>query len=206
MIEQQEASETLRPFLEQLREALTAVANGDPEPMKALCSHTDAVSQCGFWGGVESGWAEVGERWEWVAAQFVPGQGEVTSETAFLSVSGDMAYGVFIERWWGQLRSRSEPAELMMRATLIFRREGGDVEGRPPARGLRRGEGPAKLTPSRLYSPDLVERVWKRERAGSMTHAPEHGKVPFDRSMRRLVGCLGRHLPPPIRRGSDNRP
>jgi ketosteroid isomerase-like protein len=126
MIEQQEASETLRPFLEELREALTAVANGNPEPMKALCSHTDSVSQCGLWGGVESGWAEVGERWEWVASQFVPGPGEVTSETALLTVSGDMAYGVFIERWWVQLRSRSEPAELMLRTTLIFRREGGE--------------------------------------------------------------------------------
>ena len=124
MVEQQ-ATETLRPFLEELREALTAVANGDPEPMKALCSYTDAVSQCGLWGGVESGWAEVGERWEWVASQFVAGPGDVTSDTAFLTVSGDMAYGVFIERWWGQLKSRSEPAELVLRATLIFRREDG---------------------------------------------------------------------------------
>ncbi len=44
----QHAADALQPFLDQLREALTAVANGDPEPMKALCSHTDAVSQCGF--------------------------------------------------------------------------------------------------------------------------------------------------------------
>jgi ketosteroid isomerase-like protein len=125
MIEQR-ATETLEPFLDELREALTAVANGDPEPMKALCSHTDSVSQCGLWGGVESGWDEVGERWEWVASQFVPGPGEVTSETAFLTVSGDMAYGVFIERWWVQLKSHSEPAELMIRATLILRREDGE--------------------------------------------------------------------------------
>jgi hypothetical protein len=34
----QHAADALRPFLDQLREALTAVANGDPEPMKALCS------------------------------------------------------------------------------------------------------------------------------------------------------------------------
>jgi hypothetical protein len=61
---EQHAADTLQPFLDQLREALTAVANGDPEPMKALCSHTDAISQCGFWGGVESGWAEVSERWD----------------------------------------------------------------------------------------------------------------------------------------------
>jgi ketosteroid isomerase-like protein len=124
MVEQQ-AVGTLQPFLDELRGALTAVANGDPEPMKALCSHTDAVSQCGLWGGVESGWAEVGERWEWVASQFVPGPGEVRSDTAFLTVNGDMAYGVFIERWWVQLKSRPEPAELMLRATLIFRREDG---------------------------------------------------------------------------------
>jgi len=47
------AAYALRPYLDDLREALTAVANGDSEPMKALCSHVDAVSQCGFWGGVE---------------------------------------------------------------------------------------------------------------------------------------------------------
>jgi ketosteroid isomerase-like protein len=111
MVEQQ-ATDTLRPFLDQLSEALSAVANGDPEPMKAMCSHTDAVSQCGFW--------------EWVASQFVPGQGEVTSETAFLTVSGDMAYGVFIERWRGRLKGSPEPTELMIRATLIFRREDGE--------------------------------------------------------------------------------
>ena len=123
---EQHAADTLQPFLDQLRQALTAVANGDPEPMKALCSHSDDISQCGFWGGVESGWAEVSERWDWVAAQFVPGKGAVTSENAFLTMSSDMAYGVFIERWWGQFTSRpEEPTELMIRATLIFRREDG---------------------------------------------------------------------------------
>jgi len=115
---EQHAADTLQPFLDELRGALTAVANGDPEPMKALCSHTDEVSQCGFWGGVESGWAEVGQRWDWVAAQFVPGWGEVRSETAFLTASAEMAYGVFMERWQGQFEGRSEPTELMIRATL----------------------------------------------------------------------------------------
>lgn len=122
---EQHAVDTLQPFLRQLEEARTAVANGDPEPMKALCSHSDAISQCGIWGGVERGWAEVSERWDWVAAQFVPGPGVVTADTIFLTVTGDMAYGVFIERWWVQITSRSEPGELMVRATLIFRRENG---------------------------------------------------------------------------------
>jgi hypothetical protein len=75
---------------------------------RSSLSHTDEVSQCGFWGGVESGWAEVSERWDWVASQFVPGRAEVTSETAFLTASGEMAYGAFMERWLGQFEgSRS---------------------------------------------------------------------------------------------------
>ena len=125
-MEEQLIPETLRPFLRQLGEALTAVANGNPDAMKALCSHDDAISQCGFWGGVDSGWAEVGDRWDWVAAQFVPGPGTVTSDPVFLTVTGEMAYGVFIERWRGQLAGRSEPTEFMLRATLIFRRESGE--------------------------------------------------------------------------------
>ena len=56
---------------------------------------------------------------------FLAANGVVTTDTAFLTVSGDMAYGVFIERWWGQFTSRTEPTELMIRATLIFRREDG---------------------------------------------------------------------------------
>jgi ketosteroid isomerase-like protein len=121
----QPVDDTLEPFLHQLGEARTAVANGDPEPMKALCSHSDAISQCGALGGVEHGWTEVSERWDWVAAQYVPGPGVVTSDTVFLTVSDAMAYGVFIERWWGQFTSRSEPSEATLRATLIFRREDG---------------------------------------------------------------------------------
>ena len=121
----QDIPETLRPFLEQLGTALTAVANGDPEPMKALCSHGADISQCGFWGGVERGWTEVGPRWDWVAAQFVPGHGAVKITPAFLAVTGDVAYGVFMERWEGRYPTQAEPVELMIRATLIFRREGG---------------------------------------------------------------------------------
>src|SRR5947209_80833 len=108
----QEIPETLHAFLEQLGTALTAVANGDPKPMTALCSHGEDISQCGFWGGVERGWAEVGPRWEWVAAQFVPGHGAVTSTPAFLAVTGDTAYGVFMERWEGRYPNRAEPVEL----------------------------------------------------------------------------------------------
>ena len=124
-MDEQRVPEDLRSFLRHLAEARTAVANGDAEPMKALCSHGDAISMCGFWGGVEHGWAEVGERWDWVAAQFVPGPGVVTADTVFLTATEEMAYGIFLERWWGQFTTRAEPTETMVRATLIFRREDG---------------------------------------------------------------------------------
>jgi hypothetical protein len=70
----QHAADSLRTLLQQLREALDAVANGDSRPMKMLCSHGDSVCQCGIWSGVES-------------------------EPGFLMVSDGTAHGVFLERW-----------------------------------------------------------------------------------------------------------
>ena len=125
MVENQVA-DSLQPFLRQLGRALTAVANGDSEPMKALAlRHRCYQSVWILGGGVERGWAEVSERWDWVAAQFLPGPGVVTSETSFLTATNEMAYGVFVERWRGQFTSRSEPTETMIRANSIFRWENG---------------------------------------------------------------------------------
>jgi ketosteroid isomerase-like protein len=121
----QPAVDPIQPVLQRYFDALTAIANGDPEPLKALYSHREDISQCGLWGGVERGWAEVSGRLDWVAEQFVPGPGVVTAEVVLTSVSGEMAYSVWIERWWCQLKARSEPQEMMIRVTQIFRREDG---------------------------------------------------------------------------------
>jgi ketosteroid isomerase-like protein len=121
----QPAVDPIQPVLQRYFDALTAIANGDPEPLKALYSHREDISQCGLWGGVERGWEEVSGRLDWVAEQFVPGPGVVTAEVVLTSVSGEMAYSVWIERWWCQLKARSEPQEMMIRVTQIFRREDG---------------------------------------------------------------------------------
>jgi hypothetical protein len=113
------------PILRDYVAALTAVANGDPEPITALCSHADDISQCGYWGGIDVGWEELKGRWSWVAAQFVPGSGRVSIEPAVASVTGAIAHGVFVERWWAHFTSRAEPTETLIRATLIFRIEDG---------------------------------------------------------------------------------
>jgi hypothetical protein len=90
---EQHAADILQPFLDQLREARTAVANGDPEPMKALCSHamTSAVRVLGR--RPKAAGRKSANDGIWVAAQFVPGPGNVTSDTAFLTATGDMATG-----------------------------------------------------------------------------------------------------------------
>jgi ketosteroid isomerase-like protein len=122
----QSTADTFQPILADYVAALNAVANGDSGPVKTLCSQRDDISQCGLWGGVEQGWPEVSERWDWVAAQFVPGPDVVvTLEPSVSSVNGAVAYGVFIERWHAQYGAQTEPQDTMIRVTLIFRQEDG---------------------------------------------------------------------------------
>jgi ketosteroid isomerase-like protein len=122
-------ADTLQPVLRQYFDALNAIANGDPEPLKALYSRREDISQCGLWGGVERGWEEVSARLDWVAEQFVPGPGVVTAEVALTSASGEMGYAVWIERWRCRLKAQAEPQEMLIRVTQIFRREDGVWKG-----------------------------------------------------------------------------
>ena len=80
-----------------------------------------------------------------------------------------LAYGVFIERWWGQFKSRSAPSEIMIRATLIFRREDGTwkaVHRHATTPWLRRRQA----NTIRRYSPNLVERRILRSSAIKLPH------------------------------------
>ncbi len=104
-------------------QAMDRLYNGDPEPIKALYSHGDETSQCGYWGGVERGWGEVSARWDWVAAQFVPGTNAHTQEVLQTSVTAEMAYVVFIERALVRLVDHPESQEIAIRVTAVFRRE-----------------------------------------------------------------------------------
>ena len=63
------------PILRDYVAALTAVANGDPEPITALCSHADDISQCGYWGGIDVGWEELKGRWRLGRGTVRPGVG-----------------------------------------------------------------------------------------------------------------------------------
>ena len=100
-------SAEFRDVLARYARAMDRLYSGDPEPIKALYAHSDETSQCGYWGGVEHGWEQVRARWDWVAAQFVPGEVTHTQELLMTSVTAEMAYAVFIE--WAQIRLVDQP-------------------------------------------------------------------------------------------------
>jgi hypothetical protein len=110
-------------MLKRYDRAMNRLVNGDPGPIKALYSHGDETSQCGAWGGVERGWAEVNARWDWVAAQFIPGESTLKQEIVLTSVTEEMAYAVFFERGQVRLVDRPDPHPMDLRVTAVFRRE-----------------------------------------------------------------------------------
>jgi hypothetical protein len=112
-----------RAALDRYARAMDRLYNGDPEPIKALYSHGAETSQCGYWGGVERGWSEVGGRWDWVAAQFVPGDGFHTQEILQTSVTTEMAYAVFVEHAHVRLVDQPDLQQIAIRVTAVFRRD-----------------------------------------------------------------------------------
>jgi hypothetical protein len=60
-------------FMAKLEAAEHEFAQGRPAAFKALWSHSDDVSICGAFGGVESGWDKVASRLDWASSQFSQG-------------------------------------------------------------------------------------------------------------------------------------
>ena len=60
-------------FMAKLEAAEHEFAQGHPAAFKALWSHSDDVSICGAFGGVESGWDKVASRLDWASSQFSDG-------------------------------------------------------------------------------------------------------------------------------------
>lgn len=94
---------------------------GRPAAFQALWSHSDAVTLCGGFGGVERGWENVVTRLGWVSAKF--SNGTRTREEISRMVGPDFAYLVQKEVIRSQLASQIEPSTQELRATMVFRRE-----------------------------------------------------------------------------------
>jgi ketosteroid isomerase-like protein len=149
----------LTATMPRLREAETALHNGDAGPRLAMWSHDDAVT---LFGGVMggSGWAEIEPIFQRLGASF----SDCTSydhEVIAAGASGDLAYTVAYEHTTASIHARP-PSAYTLRVTTIFRREDGkwkvvhrhaDPSASPTARDVLR----------QLGSPPDVERAVKAQ-------------------------------------------
>ncbi len=108
-------------FIAKLEAAEHEFAQGRPAAFKALWSHSDDVSICGAFGGIESGWKNVAARLDWASSQF--SEGTRTREEVRSAVGADFAYIVQTEHIRFRVPVRSEPLTLELRVTMVFRRE-----------------------------------------------------------------------------------
>jgi ketosteroid isomerase-like protein len=108
-------------FMATLEAAEHEFAQGRPAAFKALWSHSDDVSICGAFGGIESGWKNVAARLDWAGSQF--SEGTRTREEVRSAVGADFAYIVQTEHIRFRVPVRSEPLTLELRVTMVFRRE-----------------------------------------------------------------------------------
>ena len=108
-------------FIAKLEAAEHEFAQGRPAAFKALWSHSDDVSICGAFGGIESGWKNVAARLDWASSQF--SEGTRTREEIRSAVGTDLAYLVQSEHILFRVPGRTEQSTLDLRVTMVFRRE-----------------------------------------------------------------------------------
>ena len=113
-----------RAFLTRFEAGLHRFVNGDPAAWKAQASTATDASILGGWGGYEIG-PQVDGRYDWAASQFEESGARVAIEYLSVVVTEGLAHTVSIVRSRVKLRGRREPVSMALRATHVFRREGG---------------------------------------------------------------------------------
>jgi ketosteroid isomerase-like protein len=120
-----DAESGFRRFLTEWEEAQARFLEGDPTQWKRMSSQGDGATIMGAFGGYEKGWKDVGPRYDWAAAQYKERKAKVKTEYLSVVVSGDMAFTVAIERQEEARPGGQAPLKRELRATQVFRREGG---------------------------------------------------------------------------------
>jgi ketosteroid isomerase-like protein len=108
-------------FMAKLEAAEHEFVQGHPAAFKALWSHSDDVSICGAFGGVELGWNKVASRLDWASSQF--SEGTRSREEIRSAIGADFAYIVQTEHIRFRVPGRTEHSTLDLRVTMVFRRE-----------------------------------------------------------------------------------
>jgi ketosteroid isomerase-like protein len=106
----------------QLKDAETALHNGDATPRRLIWSRNEPVTVFGAWK-TAVGREEVDDLFTLLANSFSDAKG-FSFELVAADVSGDMAYTVGYEH--SQVSVDGEPRTYTLRATQVYRREGGD--------------------------------------------------------------------------------
>jgi ketosteroid isomerase-like protein len=110
--------------LEQEAAAVTAMQNGDPDPMINFWADSDDITLFGAWGPIEKGHTAVTGTMRWVGSRFT-GADAVDLEHAVIASSGDLAYAVGFER--SRVSVEGGPRRgMVIRVTHIYRRIDGD--------------------------------------------------------------------------------
>lgn len=117
-----ENQQSLKAANDQLYHALNLMFKGEIEPINAVWSHSDDITYMGPFGGMHSGWNEVGTEFANVAALKIGGK--ISSENLEVRVLGDVGYTVCVEAG-ENLDSEGNPVPVNHRATNIFRKENG---------------------------------------------------------------------------------
>ena len=119
------AEKSFRAFLSEWEGAQARFLEGDPAQWKQRASQGDDATIMGAFGGYEKGWKDVGPRYDWAAAQYKGRKAGVKTEYLSVAVSGDLAFTVAIERQEEARPGGQAPLRRELRATQVFRREGG---------------------------------------------------------------------------------
>lgn len=115
------AGDDVRVASAQFYAALNGMANGDASAMAEVWSHSESVTAMHPIGGREVGWNQVRPVWDQVAS--VASGGQIALADQLISVAGDMAYEVGVER--GQATLAGERIAIEHRVTNVYRREDG---------------------------------------------------------------------------------
>jgi ketosteroid isomerase-like protein len=109
--------------VEEYRQALTPFLNGDPEPVLALFSRRNDVTLANPLGPPQRGPADVERAVRAAAHNFTAGTIQFDELTRY--ATADLGYVVQLEPSEVQLADTGKTVRIMLRVTMIFRREEG---------------------------------------------------------------------------------
>lgn len=109
-------------FLEQYYDAARLFARGNPEAMKAICSHADDVVLANPFGPASVGWDAVAPALDFASSRFQDGDVDPFDVLARFG-HGELVVVHALEDWRARVADRPEVAPFRLRVTTVLRRE-----------------------------------------------------------------------------------